>query len=59
MGKPSKLIKHRGIYLHDMRLALDYAKHKPLKDEKTIQSCEKSIDGFIKNYAHSNKSVLK
>jgi len=59
MGKRSKLIQRRGIYLHDMRLALDIAMTRPKKDELTIKSCEASIDAFIKNYAHSKKSVLK
>lgn len=52
MGKRSKLIQRRGIYLQDLRNALDYEESKPKPDALTVAGTTKAIDGFIKNYSH-------
>lgn len=58
-AEKSKSMQHKGIYLQDLRNALEYEKGKPKSDEKTLEGCNTCIDAYIKHYGVSKKSVLK
>jgi len=52
-------MQHKGIYLQDLRNALEYEKGKPKSDEKTLEGCNTCIAAYIKHYGVSNKTPLK
>lgn len=60
MGKVSKHMKHKGIFLVDLKKALDEEKSaKWLDNEKHEAAAQKTLDAYIAKYDTSKKSPLK
>ena len=60
MGKQSKHMKHKGIFLVDLKKAVaEEKKSKCLDADKHLAATQKTLDGYIAKYDTSMKSVLK